>query len=89
MNDYTESSTLLAGTDPLQYVDNPRILNEWHFVMQNKSGSWTSKFGMEDPSGQYAINMTPENDYMWNMYNGLIGQNTYYFAIKYNSLMVV
>lgn len=37
MNDYTESSTLLAGTDPLQYVDNPRNLNEWHFVMQNNN----------------------------------------------------
>lgn len=51
--------------------------------------SLSAKLDMEGPSGQYAINMTPENDYMWNMYNGLIGHNTYYFAKKYNSLMVV
>lgn len=68
---------------------NPRNLDEWHFVMQNNSGSWSSKLGMEGTSGQYNINITPEDECMWNMYNGLIGHNTYYFAIKYNSIMVV
>ena len=55
----------------------------WHFVMQNSDGTWAAKTGVQGPSGCYSSVYTPDSDIMWNMYRGLIGENTYYYAIKY------
>lgn len=76
------NSDIYADERRIAFRYNPRNLNEWHFVMQNNNGAWSAKLGMEGPSGQYLIYNTPEDDCMWNMYNGLIECNTYYFAIK-------
>lgn len=76
------NSDIYADERRIAFRYNPRDLEEWHFVMQNNNGAWSAKLGMEGPSGQYGISITPNNDCMWNMYNGLIEKNTYYYAIK-------
>lgn len=76
------NSDIYADERRIAFRYNPRNLNEWHFVMQNNNGAWSAKLGMEGPSGQYSIFITPEDDSMWNMYRGLTDCNTHYFAIK-------
>lgn len=71
------------------YPDERRIafrydikdLNCWHFVRQNSDGSWSAKLGSGN-CGQYSITVNPDSDSMWNMYAGLQGKGTHYYAIK-------
>lgn len=80
LNNY--DSDIYSNERRIAFRYNPRNLNEWHFVMQNNNGAWSAKLGTEGSSGQYDIFITPEDDCMWNVYNGLISGNTHYFAIK-------
>ena len=56
-------------------------INCWHFVRQNSDGTWSAKLG-EGNCGQYSITLNPDSESMWNMYSGLQGKFTYYYAIK-------
>ena len=72
------------------YSDERRIafrystldLSKWHFVMQHCDGSWSGKAGQNGQSGQYASNITPEDNTMWTMYSELYNKTTHYYAIR-------
>ena len=71
------------------YSDERRIAfryntlpQSWHFVMQHCDGSWSGKAGKDGQSGQYAINITPNEIDMWSMYSELHNKTTHYYAIR-------
>lgn len=75
-------SAIYSDERRIAFRHNPRQSSSWHFVMQNSDGTWAAKVGAPGQSGCYSQGLTPESDTMWNMYQDLIGKNTYYYAIR-------
>lgn len=71
-------SDIYADERRIAFMYNPRNLSEWHFMMQNSDGGWSSVQGYDGFCVQHSSN--PSNTNMW----GALGEYglLYYYALK-------